>query len=441
MLGTAEATLFQTMAAELFNGRGTIVDAGSFLGKSAFHLASGMCASPHFVAGRDKVHCFDLFRVVHYTTIAFFRDRLGLQVGHGASTREVFERQVAPVREHLEVHEGDLHTIAWRREPITILMIDVAKSVGLSSRAIELFFKDLVPGASWVIHQDYHLPWHPYIAVVMSYLAPWFDLVAERVDSSAVFFLKAPIPEQELARAIRYEFSLLLADLILRSETEGFAAVLPDAEAFAAESAQLVQSDSVFARDLNGVLDNLLLNDGWHQLRSGRPDLALLRGDALLARNNMFAQSVRGFALRALARLEDAERALRVATAGDCYTGFAVIELAKVLDAAGRPDEAVAELGRAIGNPAAVDVEPRHYFDALGVIFTGQKRLEWCRGVMAGLRVAFDRHPEFWALDALVRSHSGDSQGAAGSLATAVAHGLTESRQREVKKQFAAPER
>jgi hypothetical protein len=207
MLGDEEMQLFYYLARDAFVGEGTIVDAGSFLGKSACCFAAGLRANPKFRPHRDRIHCFDDFRVHESNAVQFLRDRFGIRAEVGDSTRALFDRQIADVRELLEVHEGDFHTVAWQHQPIEILMVDIAKSESLGRRVIEAFFPDLIAGRSIVIQQDYHHAWLPHLHVAMEYLAPYFELVAPIVDFSAVFRLKRPIPADELARAAALDFS------------------------------------------------------------------------------------------------------------------------------------------------------------------------------------------------------------------------------------------
>src|SRR6266508_994210 len=115
MLWNREAQLCYFLARDAFQGEGVIVDAGSFVGKSAYFFAEGLRANPLYTPGRDRIHCFDNFRVNELATIQWFREQLVRSLGLGDSTREIFDLQVAPVRDMLEIHAGDLHTISWAR--------------------------------------------------------------------------------------------------------------------------------------------------------------------------------------------------------------------------------------------------------------------------------------------------------------------------------------
>lgn len=207
MLQPREAALFYWLAREAFTGAGTIVDAGSFLGKSAAYFAHGLRQNPRFDPARDRVHCFDNFLVNEATTVGFLQREFGLDRTVGSSTRALFDSQVAPVCDLIEVHAGDFHTAAWEPRPVEILLVDIAKSPSLGCRVAELFFRDLLPGKSYVVQQDYHHPWLPHLHVVMEYLSPWFDLVVPRCDDSAVFRLREPISDEAWRRVVADDFT------------------------------------------------------------------------------------------------------------------------------------------------------------------------------------------------------------------------------------------
>lgn len=208
MLGVAEEQMFYFLAKEYFAGRGVIVDAGSYLGRSAYAFAQGLRANPAYRPERDRVHCFDLFVVLDDLMMDMARDERGNGPTRGQSTRAVFERQVAPVRDVLDVHEGDFLTVQWPRQPVEILMVDVAKSVQLGKRIVDLFFPCLVPGVSIVVQQDDHHAWLPHLHVVMEHLADCFEIAVRRVDATAVFLLTKEMPPAALERARAYDFTV-----------------------------------------------------------------------------------------------------------------------------------------------------------------------------------------------------------------------------------------
>ena len=90
MLERYEAALFYHLAKEWFTGRGTIIDAGSFLGKSAFFFAEGLRQNADPAAVGQRIHCFDIFRANEFMTVEFVREHAHQEVPLGGSTRGIF---------------------------------------------------------------------------------------------------------------------------------------------------------------------------------------------------------------------------------------------------------------------------------------------------------------------------------------------------------------
>src|SRR5476649_2683874 len=61
MIGAEERRLLYWLAAEYYSGSGVVVDAGAYLGASAFALAMGLAASRHAAAAHAVVHSYDRF--------------------------------------------------------------------------------------------------------------------------------------------------------------------------------------------------------------------------------------------------------------------------------------------------------------------------------------------------------------------------------------------
>lgn len=458
MLGRHEAMLFYYLAKEAYSGHGTIVDAGSFLGKSAFFFAQGLRANPGFDAARHRVHCFDNFLVNDELTIEFIRNHLRETLSIGESTRAIFERQAAPVRELLEVHAGDFHTVPWTRQPIEILMVDIAKTESLGKRVVEVFFPDLVPGLSIVVHQDYHHPWLPHIHVVMEYLAGHFQLLAPRVDDSAAFLLTTPIPPAVLQRAIVYDFThdeqLALMDraiqrlpagdrhfvefarLLLRSRNHDYKGLRGEFESIERRHAEQKQ-DHDWARYLESVRDFVDEREGWQERESGNFARTLQLADGLIARGkgSTHILVMRATALMGLGRHAEAVPVLRETLNSGYRNGWAYIELARALAHLGRIDEAEDEIERGLLDRLAVETRPRHFFEMLGHVWEHKPRPKQVADFMARLHRELPAEPELWVMEARVNLFVGKRREAAQSLRKACELGLAAERCAEVRQQ------
>ena len=460
MLDIHEASLFYELAKQAFSGRGTIVDAGSFLGRSAFYFAHGLKANPHFSAARDRIHCFDNFVVNEENTVYFFRTQLGLDLKVGDSTRSVFDQQVASVRDTLTIHAGDFHAEKWNGGPIEILMVDVAKSESLWCHLVEQMFPHLIPGVSLVIHQDYHHPWLPHIHVVMEYLAEYFEVLVPRVDCSIVFRCRKAVPESMLRRVVAYEFThqeqLALIDGALQrlSEVDRHyveqtrAVLLCRMKDWVAARRQLddldrrapqYAGDRGWADGQAGVRSTLDEHEGWwhHSMQNWRRSLEL--ADRLLAQRGLTAPLtvMKGAALLGLQKLTDAESVLRAGMTAPRIPGYSYvyIVLAQCLKAQGRHAEATEMLLEGLttrqktGGPTV-----RDFADNLLEVWASKPDAPAVKKTLAGLRPSLANEPEFLVMEARCHAYLGDQRAAEQSLATAVQLGLSQQRLHEVRK-------
>lgn len=165
-------------------GSGAVVDLGSFLGGSTLALA---CGARHRGA---RVYAYDRF------VLAGDWEREWLPPGTGiaidGSTREVFETNVAHVRDRIIVREGEVEELGWQGDEIGVLFIDIAKSWSTADFVWRTFLPSLRPGAI-VIQQDLVHCGHPWCAIVMEHLANHFEYLGWVWYSSAVYRCSSPI--------------------------------------------------------------------------------------------------------------------------------------------------------------------------------------------------------------------------------------------------------
>jgi len=396
MLGDNESRLFYHLTEQVFAGRGTIIDAGSFLGKSAYFLAKGLRQNPVYKTDAHRIQCFDNFLVNEPNTVQFIKANLDLTVAVGDSTRAIFDRQVAPVRDALDVFEGDFHTIDWPSQPIEILMVDIAKAESLGRRVAELFYTKLIPNVSVVIHQDYHHPWLPHVHVVMEYLADCFDLVIPEADDSAVFFYKKQAPPEMIARAIAYDFTaeeklelmnraierlprdhrhfVELARVIMRlndGPLDELRAELIDLEGSAKEI--LGDRATTFLQQALEVRTTVEEMQGWRCIAAQDHARALdLAIGVLRHRRNTHNLTMQGVAYIGLGLHHNAEKSLRAALQENPRSGYAYVELARVLYHKQQFEKAEDLIFDAIADKTAGFAALSDYVDMLAMILNRQ---------------------------------------------------------------------
>ncbi len=200
MLTEAERKLLYFLADRYFTDAGHIIDAGCFVGGSTSALGLGLRAWRER-AGRapaHRIHAYDLFRAAEW----MYEKHLPRTVAAGASLLPEFERITAPVRDLIDVHEGDITALPRPAGPIEILFVDVAKTPDLSDYVVREFFPALIPGRSIVVQQDYLYDFDSaaWLHVTMEHYADYFRIVTDTGVNSVVFLYEKAIPPHLLSQ-------------------------------------------------------------------------------------------------------------------------------------------------------------------------------------------------------------------------------------------------
>ena len=138
-----------------------------------------------------RIFSYDLF-----LTEPYFKDYLSTEDGDvTGSLLPEFLELVQPYADRVAPCAGDLLSLRWRRNPIAVLFVDIAKSWELMSHVFKNFFPCLEVGAL-VVHQDYvwHAEW--WIHVYMSWLHEYFEPVEYAFGATCVFRYTKKIPDE-----------------------------------------------------------------------------------------------------------------------------------------------------------------------------------------------------------------------------------------------------
>ena len=207
MLTTGERALLSEVVRRTWRGEGAIVDGGSFLGASLVAEARGLEANPvfadlalaRFPSGKP-IHGYDRGHHPAPANPAAERSRTYGAVEYvlGESFVPQLEETVAPHRDLIELHIGDLTEMSWDGSPVELAFIDVCKTPDLNAHVSRQFYPALIGGSSRLIHQDFFFDRLPWIRVTMGYLADYFRWEGQ-VASSAVFTTLKAVPREVAA--------------------------------------------------------------------------------------------------------------------------------------------------------------------------------------------------------------------------------------------------
>jgi hypothetical protein len=197
MLMLTEQQLLYSLASEYFENKGSIVDAGCFLGGSTLALAQGVRDNPAYQKNPRGavIHSYDLFVVEPWTIGIYFPKGTPL----GTSFEPLYRKNTSQFSDLINVHGGDVTQAKLPDGDIEILFIDLAKHWTVNDYVVKAFFPKLVPGKSIVIQQDYlfHL-WTGWLPVTMEYFSEYFDIVDHTEKNSVAFLYKKQIPAEKL---------------------------------------------------------------------------------------------------------------------------------------------------------------------------------------------------------------------------------------------------
>jgi len=207
MLTGVELAMLSEIVRCAWRGNGVIVDGGSFLGSSLVAEAEGMRASPA-LAGQDlerfpsgkPIHGYELgYHPAPVSPTAERRRTYGdVEYVRGESFVPALEQNIAPHRDLVHLHIGDLTEMTWDGSPVELAFIDVCKTAGLNAHMSRQFYPALIGGASALIHQDFFYDRLPWIRVTMGYLADYFRWQGQ-VESSSVYTSVRAVPEDVAA--------------------------------------------------------------------------------------------------------------------------------------------------------------------------------------------------------------------------------------------------
>jgi hypothetical protein len=206
MTSRFERDYLQDYAARVYSGSGAIVDLGCWVGSLTIPLLIGLERNPVGSRPGVDVHAYDLFRWADWMKPwQLFNSSEPLKAGD--TFLPEFIRRVEPYdkQKRLLIHAGDLRRLGWCGRPIEMLVLDVMKSWDLANCVVQDFFPHLIPGQSYVFHQDFCHYYTPWIHLIQYRFRDHFEKVASLPDSGTVVFrLTKPFPVEAVRRTYSF---------------------------------------------------------------------------------------------------------------------------------------------------------------------------------------------------------------------------------------------
>lgn len=141
----------------------------------------------------------DRFVVADEYLLEFFASR-AIDIRFGESFLPVFNRNVDPLQGLVEVRAGEVQRVGRIVDAIDIMVVDVAKSMGINAFICANWLPQLVVGGH-LVHQDFYAPSHAWIAASMGMILDRFSVTEVKAGESAIFRLEAPLRAADIKAA------------------------------------------------------------------------------------------------------------------------------------------------------------------------------------------------------------------------------------------------
>ncbi len=189
MTNLEEQRYYRHYAQRLFKGEGEMVDLGCWLGSTTLSLAAGL-EKNRLAQGKGRlIHAYDIF--IWESWMDPYKDKCFKAYAPGESFLDEYNLRVRRYAKQIKVHQADLTQEKWSGQPIELLLVDAMKSEELAQAIVKHFYPSLIPGISFLLHQDFKHWYTPWIHQIQYELRDYFELEHNvRNSCSIVFRLK-----------------------------------------------------------------------------------------------------------------------------------------------------------------------------------------------------------------------------------------------------------
>ena len=130
-------------------GRGSVVEVGSWLGSSCAYVSLGLKDA----GSAAPVHCFDRF--TYLGEKAELVGHLGLELNQDLVP--VFQSYVLPVYSNIHAHKTDILDIRWDGSPVEIYIDDASKKKAQFLHVLKTFGPSFIPGVTTMVLMDFNM--------------------------------------------------------------------------------------------------------------------------------------------------------------------------------------------------------------------------------------------------------------------------------------------
>lgn len=215
MLQIGERQALYHLAASTYTGEGEIIDAGAFVGGSAYCFGLGLHDNPNVANKAERIHSFDTFIAQNDYYVQFLQTNFftGFQttpesakplaeIENGYDFEGIYRFQTASFKDSITVNKGFVQKFPWpANKLIEILFIDIAKTQRTNDYCVMNYFPAMIPGKTILIQQDLYT-FLGYLHLIMEYFTDYFDVLVPQVGTSRVYLYKKEIPADLIKTAV-----------------------------------------------------------------------------------------------------------------------------------------------------------------------------------------------------------------------------------------------
>jgi hypothetical protein len=188
MTTKSEQEYFESYGADIYKGKGEVVDLGCWLGSTTISVVKGLLKNPVFADSNKKVVAYDAF--IWYESMdepVAGTDLVG-KYKPGDSFLDAYKKRTEKYSSHIEIRAGDLTQLGWSGKPIEFLLVDAMKNWELTNAVLRDFYPHLISGKSLVLQQDFAHYFTVWIHLVHWKLRDYFEFETDIPNSSSVVF-------------------------------------------------------------------------------------------------------------------------------------------------------------------------------------------------------------------------------------------------------------
>lgn len=162
MLTLAEKRYYDYIP-QFYRGEGAVVEIGTWLGMSTFHLVTGLRKNGAF---KEPLHCFDDYVWRATSQEKWLEGTDIVAPGNNESFQPIFEDEItrAGIRDDVQVHRmklsefdgnRDLPQFAWAGGPIEMLVVDCGRTLEVNEAWYSACESSFIPDRTLIVMQDW----------------------------------------------------------------------------------------------------------------------------------------------------------------------------------------------------------------------------------------------------------------------------------------------